>query len=73
MGDVLARNDRFYRMIRDRTPLGRWAEPEELRGPVVFLASEASSFVTGHVLTVDGGISASLFQPECCSDADPGP
>jgi gluconate 5-dehydrogenase len=64
MGDVLVKDQRFYRMIRDRTPLGRWAEPDELRGPVVFLASDAASFVTGHVLTVDGGITASLFQPE---------
>ena len=64
MGDVLARDESFFRMICDRTPLGRWAEPDELRGPVVFLASDAASFVTGHVLTVDGGITASLFQPE---------
>ncbi len=64
MGDVLAKDDRFYRMICDRTPLRRWAIPEELQGPVVFLASEASSFVTGHVLTVDGGLTSSLFQPE---------
>jgi NAD(P)-dependent dehydrogenase (short-subunit alcohol dehydrogenase family) len=41
--------------IRKRTPLGRKGAPEELVGPVVFLASEASSFVTGHVLPVDGG------------------
>jgi gluconate 5-dehydrogenase len=64
MGDVLAKDERFYRMISERTPLGRWATPEELRGPVVFLASDASSFVTGHVVTVDGGLTASLFQPE---------
>ena len=61
--DLLARDERFYRMIRDRTPLGRWAKPEELRGPVVFLASDAACFVNGHVLTVDGGLTASLFQP----------
>ena len=38
-----------------RTSLGRWAEPAEIAGPVVFLASAAASFVTGHTLIVDGG------------------
>jgi len=41
--------------ILDRIPLGRWGLPADLAGPVVFLASEASAYVTGHVLAVDGG------------------
>lgn len=45
-------------VFADRTALGRWADPEELVGPVVFLASDAASYVTGHTLFVDGGYTA---------------
>ena len=41
--------------ILSRTPLGRWGEPEDMVGPVLFLASDAARFVTGVVLPVDGG------------------
>lgn len=41
--------------ITSRIPLGRWGEPKDLMGPVVFLASAASDFVNGHLLTADGG------------------
>ena len=46
-----------YKLISRRIPTGRWGEPEELQGAVVFLASPASDYVTGAVLTVDGGYS----------------
>jgi gluconate 5-dehydrogenase len=50
----------FSAWLERRTPAGRWGRVEELVGACVFLSSEASSFVNGHVLYVDGGITASL-------------
>lgn len=50
----------FTGWLEKRTPAGRWGEVEELMGTAVFLASDASSFVNGHILYVDGGITASL-------------
>ncbi len=48
----------FDQFIVAKTPAARWGKPEELVGPAVFLASDASNFVNGHVLYVDGGILA---------------
>jgi len=46
--------------VKRRIPLQRWGKPSEVAGAAVFLASDAASYVNGHVLTVDGGLSASF-------------
>ena len=51
----LRKNQAAVDAITQRIPLGRWGEPRDLMGPVVFLASPASDFVTGHLLVCDGG------------------
>ena len=48
----------FDSFIIAKTPAARWGDPEDLGGPAVFLASDASNFVNGHILYVDGGILA---------------
>jgi NAD(P)-dependent dehydrogenase (short-subunit alcohol dehydrogenase family) len=48
----------FLRKYCARVPLGRMAEPQDLQGPLVFLASRASQYLTGHELRVDGGFTA---------------
>ena len=50
----------FSDWLTRRTPLGRWGEVEELIGAAIFLASKASSFVTGHMLFIDGGVTSQL-------------
>jgi gluconate 5-dehydrogenase len=60
MNEALLADREFTSWVERRTPIGRWARPEELGGAVVFLASEAGSYVNGHVLVVDGGLSATL-------------
>ena len=57
---ALVADDEFSTWLAKRTPAGRWGEVEELVGAAVFLASAASTFVNGHTLYVDGGITASL-------------
>lgn len=53
----------FNEFIINRTPAARWGNPEDLGGAVVFLASEASNFVNGQILYVDGGILATIGKP----------
>ncbi|MEM6594912.1 MAG: SDR family oxidoreductase [Pseudomonadota bacterium] len=57
---ALVADPEFTTWLEKRTPAGRWGRVEELVGAAVFLSSPASSFVNGHTLYVDGGITASL-------------
>ena len=60
MTQPLADNPVFDSWLRGRTPAGRWGNPEELVGTVVYLSSSASSFLNGQIIYVDGGILASI-------------
>jgi len=56
----LAADTQFDRWLKNRTPAHRWGQPEELIGALIFLASQASNFVNGQIIYVDGGILASI-------------
>jgi gluconate 5-dehydrogenase len=60
MNTPLFEDAAFNAWVCARTPARRWAEPEEIAGAAVFLASDAANFVTGQILYVDGGVTASL-------------
>ena len=60
MNAPLLANPEFVAMVNKRTPMARWAKPHELGGAAVFLASDAGSFVTGHTIYVDGGLTGAL-------------
>jgi gluconate 5-dehydrogenase len=60
LNTALVADPEFSAWLTKRTPAGRWGQVEELVGACIFLASDAASFVNGHTLYVDGGITASL-------------
>jgi len=60
LNQALVDNPEFSSWLEKRTPAGRWGDVEELVGAAVFLSGKASSFVNGHTLYVDGGITTSL-------------
>ncbi|EEH20929.1 hypothetical protein PABG_03160 [Paracoccidioides brasiliensis Pb03] len=53
--DTVTGDPMYLKSITDRIPAGHWGNPEDLKGPTVFLASRASAYITGEILTVDGG------------------
>jgi gluconate 5-dehydrogenase len=59
----LFQNPSVAAWIKTRSPLGRCGRPEEIGPACVFLAAPASSFITGHTLRVDGGVTASVGSP----------
>ena len=54
----LVEDEKFNAWLCARTPANRWGDPDELKGAAIFLASDASSYVNGHMLYVDGGMTA---------------
>ncbi len=60
LNTALMQDPEFDAMVRNRTPAGRWGEPEELGHAAVFLASDEAAYVNGVVMAVDGGMTVSL-------------
>lgn len=55
MNEALLADENRLKSISERIPAGRWGVPEDFKGSVVYLASKAASYVSGHVLVIDGG------------------
>jgi gluconate 5-dehydrogenase len=60
MNKVLLEDQKFDAMVRSRTPAGRWGQPSDLAGAAVFLASQASDYITGQIIYVEGGLLSAL-------------
>lgn len=60
MNTTLVEDPEFHAMVCDRTPVGRWGSAEEIAAAAVFLASDEASYVNGHTLLVDGGMTETL-------------
>lgn len=60
LNEALLNDEKFNAWVETRTPMGRWGQREELGGAAVFLASDASRFVNGHILYVDGAFTATV-------------
>jgi gluconate 5-dehydrogenase len=56
----LQQKPEFDQWVKTRTPVGRWGKPDDLAGPIVFLASDEGAYVNGQVLAVDGGMSIAI-------------
>jgi NAD(P)-dependent dehydrogenase (short-subunit alcohol dehydrogenase family) len=56
LASAIVHNAELARMVKEKTPLGRYAQPDEIAGGAVYLSSDAATFLTGHTLVIDGGM-----------------
>jgi gluconate 5-dehydrogenase len=56
MNEALINNPKFDEWVKSRTPMRRWGRPEELAGTCIYLASDASNYVSGQIIYADGGM-----------------
>ena len=66
--DAIQKNPSQLDKVKAWTPMHRLAAPEEIAGPIVFLCMPASSYITGQILTVDGGLTAQGFDGPCVTE-----